>query len=173
MLLNDEESIRRQRLRECQRQYHLARAKENRHRLKTEVFSHYCDGIIRCVRCGEDDLDVLQLDHINGGGNRQRRELGLYGGAAFYAWLERNGYPSGYQVLCANCNMRKRITEGEVRPPRNIKIGAIKFKADNGRIIRVLFEQVPSKSFAVRMVRRRCINGNCSVPSLLKSSGNS
>jgi hypothetical protein len=38
-----------------------------------------------------------------GGGTKQRRRLQL-GGRAFYRWLKNNGYPSGYRVLCMNCN---------------------------------------------------------------------
>lgn len=25
-----------------------------------------------------------------------------------HRWLEANGYPAGFQVLCANCNMAKQ-----------------------------------------------------------------
>jgi len=62
-----------------------------------------------CAYCGETDLKVLQLDHIDGGGNQHRKSLkkGKYGGWSFYMLLESQGYPEGYQVLCANCNIRK------------------------------------------------------------------
>ena len=56
-------------------------------------------------------MRALQLDHIEGGGNKDRQAKGT--GSTFYAWLKRNGYPPGYQVLCANCNYIKRFENRE------------------------------------------------------------
>lgn len=58
-----------------------------------------------CVKCGFDDYRALQIDHINGNGAKHRRELGTN---YLYTWLRKNGYPEGFQVLCANCNWIKR-----------------------------------------------------------------
>jgi len=63
-----------------------------------------------CNNCGEQDIEVLCLDHIEGGGRRQLRETKSKG-SSFYRWLGVNGYPNGYQVLCANCNMKKAKLE--------------------------------------------------------------
>lgn len=79
-----------------------------RQQLKKKILSHYSNGIPHCMGCGITDIDVLCLDHIANNGNEQRRQLGLLG-ASFYRWLEREGYPEGYQVLCANCNMKKAL----------------------------------------------------------------
>jgi hypothetical protein len=68
--------------------------------LKKEVFAHY--GNI-CACCGESIFELLCLDHINGGGTRQRRETGKHG-STFYAQLRRDGYPSGFRILCYSCN---------------------------------------------------------------------
>ncbi len=46
--------------------------------------------------------------HINGGGSKHRKELGLIG-RAFYAWLVHNNFPSGFQTLCHNCNQAKSL----------------------------------------------------------------
>lgn len=61
------------------------------------------------------DIDCLEIDHINGNGNKERKEVTghLTGGESFYLWLKRNNYPKGYQVLCANCNLKKRIRNKE------------------------------------------------------------
>jgi hypothetical protein len=32
---------------------------------------------------------------------------GCRGGNVFFAWLKREGYPPGLQVLCHNCNCAK------------------------------------------------------------------
>jgi hypothetical protein len=65
------------------------------------VFDAY--GGPKCARCGETDQDVLQIDHIDGGGRQHLKEIGQN----IYAWLHKQGFPPGYQVLCANCNTKK------------------------------------------------------------------
>lgn len=58
-----------------------------------------------CACCGEDAIEFLSIDHINGGGHKHRKKTG--GGTSFYLWLKRNNYPPGFQVLCYNCNQAK------------------------------------------------------------------
>lgn len=81
-------------------------------RAKLSALTYYSGGPPRCAHCGISDIDVLCLDHINGGGYKQRKELNCGAGTAFYQWLKGQGYPEGYQVLCWNCNIKKRIQEG-------------------------------------------------------------
>ena len=56
-------------------------------------------------------LDALTIDHINNDGAKDRSQLhgGKRGGVRFYEILKKNGYPAGYQVLCANCNLIKEM----------------------------------------------------------------
>ena len=64
----------------------------------------------QCVCCGEDNLDFLTIDHVNGDGAADRRDRKHQGGGAtFYAWLKARGFPDKnlYQVLCFNCNCAK------------------------------------------------------------------
>lgn len=65
----------------------------------------------KCVHCGFSDRRALQIDHINGGGNLERKSLGDY------QLMKRIslGMTDGYQTLCANCNCIKRIEAGEHR----------------------------------------------------------
>jgi len=44
----------------------------------------------------------LTLDHINNDGTRHRREFGT--NQRVLRSLKARGYPSGFQVLCSNCN---------------------------------------------------------------------
>lgn len=74
--------------------------RERAKRIRLEVIGHYGGA---CACCGEASLEFLTIDHINGGGSAQRRELKKRGWA-FYRWLQKQGYPEGYRVLCWNCN---------------------------------------------------------------------
>jgi len=85
--------------------------RNERAKLKTEVFNHYGNGHIVCSKCGFSDDRALEIDHIDNDGADERRRLfgdRLYAGTTFYRWLRKNGYPPGYQILCANCNIIKR-----------------------------------------------------------------
>lgn len=63
-----------------------------------------------CRCCGETIMEFLCLDHINGGGNKHRKESGTL---SMYEWCKRNKYPSGlFQILCHNCNMAKGFYGG-------------------------------------------------------------
>lgn len=62
-----------------------------------------------CACCGEREPLFLALDHVNGGGRRQRKELG---GGGYWSWLRKNSYPAGFRVLCHNCNFGRQINGG-------------------------------------------------------------
>ena len=79
----------------------IYRRKHNR-ALKLEVMNYY--GGAKCACCGENNLEFLCFDHIDGGGTKHRKAIGNMG-RQFYYWLKLNGYPTGYRVLCYNCNM--------------------------------------------------------------------
>lgn len=68
----------------------------------------------KCQRCGNKDPRVLQVDHINGGGKRIRRETGQ-NNAYYYLLLKMDDdeLRSKYQLLCANCNCIKRYESSE------------------------------------------------------------
>ena len=86
------------------------RAKELRRERKVEVLTHYSEGPLACCECGEKRLACLSIDHINGGGNQHRKEVKT----DFYHWLRHQGFPSGYRVLCMNCQFVKKGEMGEV-----------------------------------------------------------
>jgi 5-methylcytosine-specific restriction endonuclease McrA len=88
----------------------------NRTRLerKQKVFSHYSNGSLKCACCGVKGLEFLTIDHII---SRKTMESDLelmnmgYSAKLFakelYYWLEKNNFPSGFQILCWNCNFAK------------------------------------------------------------------
>jgi len=58
----------------------------------------------KCECCGEDNVLLLAIDHINGGGRKQREELKV-GGSGLMAILNRGDLPKNeYRLLCHNCN---------------------------------------------------------------------
>lgn len=59
----------------------------------------------RCQQCGFSDIRALQIDHVNGGGGKERRALGTSGLHHKVLMNKDIGY---YQLLCANCNWIKR-----------------------------------------------------------------
>ena len=74
---------------------------------------HYSYGQIHCIHCGEANIDFLTIDHINGtkvwkerGGDKKASPL--------CAWLIRNDFPDGFQVLCWNWNQIKTKKENEI-----------------------------------------------------------
>lgn len=77
-----------------------------RQQLKEEVFGAY--GGAACACCGEKRMEFLSIDHIANDGAQHRKKIGgLTTGAGIHRWLKKNKYPSGFQVLCFNCNMSK------------------------------------------------------------------
>lgn len=78
--------------------------------IKHEVLAYYSGGEPKCAHCGETDIIVLCLDHIDGDGASQRKQSRVTGTHLCYR-LRRDGFPSGFQVLCCNCNVRKQFKE--------------------------------------------------------------
>ena len=73
--------------------------------LRDEVIDAYGG---KCACCGETRREYLTIDHKNGNGNKQRKEMGFHNSYDLYRWLKQNNYPEEFQVLCFNCNLGKR-----------------------------------------------------------------
>jgi predicted restriction endonuclease len=72
-------------------------------RLRQRVLDQYNR---KCARCGWTDERALQLDHVNGNGEHERRTLTRKG-------ILRRALkcPELYQLLCANHNWIKRYED--------------------------------------------------------------
>lgn len=70
---------------------------------RLSCFEHY--GLV-CAKCSEPNTHFLTFDHINNNGAEHRR-ADKSAIAHLGTWLHRHGYPSGFQVLCYNCNSSK------------------------------------------------------------------
>jgi hypothetical protein len=79
--------------------------------LKKKVFTHYFGEYPAC-KCGMDDLRVLSLHHVEGGGEQHRRELmgqSRSAGTHFYRALLKAGLPDvKFEAICANCHVLLR-----------------------------------------------------------------
>src|SRR5487761_1158780 len=90
--------------------------REFRKQLKLKAFSVL--GNI-CCKCGVSDIRCLQLDHIYGGGTKERIISNINGKVintkadrtvCYYRWILKNPVlaKEKFQLLCANCNWIKR-----------------------------------------------------------------
>ena len=84
--------------------------KRYKDKAKLEVITHYGAGVAACLRCGYTDMRALTIDHMNGGGSQHRKTINSVN---MYTWLRKNGYPDGYQTLCMNCQMIKKMEDNE------------------------------------------------------------
>ena len=64
-----------------------------------------------CCKCGFSDKRALQIDHINGGGSKDKRN-----GYSWYGDILKSikNKECKYQLLCANCNWIKKYENKEV-----------------------------------------------------------
>lgn len=92
-----------------------------RERLKRLVINHYGG---RC-QCGEVNIDVLTIDHMNNDGAQHRRSCGINGGTDTYRWLRNNGFPAGFRVSCFNCNSGREIIERRLNGERLHQVSSL------------------------------------------------
>ena len=88
-----------------------AQNKRSHVKIKRNIMNHYSEGKMECKCCGQNYFWHLTIEHINGGGNKHREQVGE--GANFYQWLKNNNYPEGFEVLCYNCNCGRRATNNK------------------------------------------------------------
>lgn len=80
-----------------------ASASIRRRETKRAVVEYYGGS---CACCANTHLSHLTIDHVEGVAPLEHRSPG------FYRWLQKEGYPGGFQVLCFNCNAAKYIEGG-------------------------------------------------------------
>lgn len=83
------------------------RAKRNTWRRKNAKIERYAliqDLGGRCNRCGEDDVRVLDFDHIDDDGSEHRRNNKTRNAQDLVKL-----HPHKFQILCKNCNWLKEL----------------------------------------------------------------
>ena len=79
-----------------------------RARLRSEMLEAYGS---KCECCGEAERMFLQLDHIDGGGTKERKEFRNV--EYLMLDLKKRGWPKEkYRLLCANCNFGRWMNGG-------------------------------------------------------------
>jgi hypothetical protein len=87
------------------------RINQQKSQQKLKIDAMNCLGGVICNSCGSSDIRYLQVDHINGGGGKELEKISTSG---VYKKIRDNSLcRKEYQVLCANCNIIKRIVNGE------------------------------------------------------------
>lgn len=66
----------------------------------------------KCVKCDFSDFRALQIDHINGGGAKDKKIITRHYSNAVMDSVRNK--ENKYQLLCANCNWIKRYTNNEL-----------------------------------------------------------
>ena len=79
-----------------------ANIKTRKESLKQEIYNHYGQ---QCSCCKEKRIEFLCIDHINGGGNKHRKEIGCH--INLYRWIVKNNFPDILRILCFNCNQAR------------------------------------------------------------------
>ena len=82
----------------------LEQMRVKHHDARLQVLQYYsATEIPQCACCGDQTVEFLSIDHIDGGGGKHRKKVSTN----FYKWLIRNDFPDGYRVLCYNCNLSR------------------------------------------------------------------
>ena len=72
---------------------------------KKVVLNYYGN---KCIECGERNIQILDINHKNGGGIKHVKSLG--GGArSLYKNIIKNNFPSEYNILCVNHNWAEHL----------------------------------------------------------------
>lgn len=104
----------RERIRKRQSRYLNQPGKREKYRAKRRALRKKVIDVLggRCVKCGVDDIRVLQIDHINGGGAKETRG---HSPKWFYKKVIKSVIKGEkrYQLLCANCNCIKKWEKQE------------------------------------------------------------
>ena len=77
--------------------------KDRQTRYKDAAYAAY--GGYVCACCGITHVEFLSIDHVHGDGAAHRKIVkGTGTGMTLYVWLKSHDYPSGFRILCMNCN---------------------------------------------------------------------
>ena len=93
---------------------HLTKAERtnNRRKVRLTILARFGS---HCARCEFTDIRALQIDHIHGGGTKERKRRGTDSFYRYLLKLQEAELHKIYQCLCANCNWIKKYENNEIR----------------------------------------------------------
>lgn len=90
-----------------------------RDRIRLEAIKKLTNSEIRCVKCGFSDIRALAIDHIKGGGHKER--INGHGMVKTISdivlRLSNEEAQEKYQILCYNYNRIKQVEKEEIHKP--------------------------------------------------------
>ena len=94
------------------REHYLQRAKQRRHQLRADFHKRMLDYLSdkSCLICGEDDIRVLEFDHIVPSEKRFDISQGVRLG---YNWDEIYQEIAKCRILCANCHKKHTSSQNK------------------------------------------------------------
>lgn len=95
------------------------RRKSYREIIKEKILDHYGHKCQWPEGCDVVDSETLTIDHIDGGGNKHKREIG--GSNRLYKWLIDNNFPEGFRLLCWNHNWKHKCNMEREKKFTNIE----------------------------------------------------
>lgn len=98
---------------QCKSEYGKQHESGYRNTLREKVMNAYGN---KCTCCGENYPDFLTIDHVNGGGSKEREELGS--ARNVYIKIIKEGFPKEYRILCAGCNTAISKYNGDIEALR-------------------------------------------------------
>jgi hypothetical protein len=106
----------------------------------------------KCTCCGEETLEFLTLEHVNGGGREHRK---VKDSLAIFNEVIREGFPREYTILCMNCNFAKRFgkdcphaTGATNKSKIDALVKALEFYADPKRYDGPNMQPIPNDIYA-------------------------
>ena len=88
--------------------YHRTKHSRKNHKkaytdkIRFNVISHYSPNL-DCDCCHESEYEFLTIDHLNELKSYSHNES-IRGGWNLINWIYRNNFPSGFRIMCFNCN---------------------------------------------------------------------
>ncbi len=82
-----------------EKQPHRKKIKAERYKLLRKSIIDGYGG--KCDCCGEDTIEFLAIDNVNGGGQKERKTKSIH---QIMVSIVKNDFPDEYRVLCHNCN---------------------------------------------------------------------
>ena len=90
--------------------YDRARTRKYMENLRLCVLNKLSD-TPQCEICGISDIRVLDIDHINGGGTKERKQLSSAGVWRKILKMDQYEAKQKYRILCKNCNWIAHINQ--------------------------------------------------------------